>query len=67
MQKSYPIYDMGQAYGITTDLGLALANNYIGEQTVYPSPLASAMYGLKPIHLIYFGTPDEHLKKLFGY
>ncbi len=68
-----PIYNMDGRYSTTTDLSVALANNYIGEVVVTPKYLVNCMAAIfkkpyyKPVKTYYYGTPDEYLKDKFGY
>ena len=74
MSELIPIVDLHGKWSITLNLSFAMANNYIGEVRVQPKQTAVAvlknvkggrMY--KSWTNIYYGTPDERLKKLFGY
>ncbi len=72
-RKGIPVLSMNGEYGITRNLEFAMANSYIGEQVIYPRPLAFEITRMlsnrliRPMHLFYYGTPDERLRKLFGY
>ena len=67
-----PVYDMRGTYASTTDPDLALANGYIGEETLRPKLLANAIranMGLRqylPMHVFYYGSPDAELREKFG-
>ena len=71
--EEIPIVDLKDKYAITTDLSIALVNNYIGEITIIPILLTNAIRlelklpQYKEELLIYYGTPNKRLKQLFGY
>jgi len=58
---------------ITLDLSIALAQSYIGEVRVVPTPLALFIHRevtgrtLPSWTQYYYGVPDEELIKKFGY
>ena len=64
--------DLKGRYAATLDMHLALLNAYIGEVPIRPKTLDRAM-GLifNRVYftgtIFYYGTPDEDLKKKFGY
>jgi hypothetical protein len=61
------------AFLTTGDLQIALANGYIGQVTVVPKPVASAVHAavtgrrLPSWQMYYYGKQAEHLRALFGY
>jgi len=67
-----PVFNMKGRWASTTNLQLALSNGYIGEAHWYPDMVAYsvkyALYGttMRMIKAIYYGTPDDYLKKLFS-
>ena len=71
-EREIPVYEPDGQYHSTKDRDLAMANGYIGEYPFYPNKIAYSV-GLcfkrryRPFVGFYYGTPDEHLKKLFGY
>ena len=67
-----PVYEPDGDYHGTTSRTLAMANDYIGEYPFYPNRISYAVglvFGKRYKAFIgfYYGTPDEHLKELFGY
>jgi len=69
--NTVPILDMGDNWSMTADLGLAMSNNYIGEQTLRPKVLSAVVSEiltgkrLMATHVYYYGTPNARLRKLF--
>lgn len=66
-----PILNMAGRWASTTNLQLALANGYIGEAHWYPDMVAYSVKlalgeRMRMIKAIYYGTPDDYLKKLFN-
>ncbi len=58
---------------VTRDIHVAMFNSYIGEVHVSPKYLSVVIHYLctgrvlPPLHLFYYGEPDERLKRMFGY
>lgn len=72
MSRKIPIIDLKGQFAATLDMDLALHNDYIGEVPIRPKALDRAMgliFGriLFTGTIFYYGTPDEELKKKFGY
>ena len=72
-ERGVPVMDMCGGHGLTTNMNLALCNGYIGELHIRPTPIADAVNlairgkRIQGVALFYYGTPDDRLKRIFGY
>ena len=72
IKSKKPPAHLNGGFKTTLNIDEAIANNYIGEIVIHPKKIAAAVglfFGSRynSFVLYYYGTPDERLKKLFGY